>query len=212
MSDPLLSIHECARTADWAGVLAHLERGASIDDREPRSGRTPLMEAVANRRTDAEFVRLLIARGADVNAGTHDVQAQLAEEGLNEIDSMVNGPESELGTAPELQQFRDSLKKIRDLQRSASSQDEIKETVLSLAVGAGSVEIVRALLDAGADIGYVRCSDYDVLIDAMHSRRIAFDPQLISLVQLLIARGAQLSTETKYGESAPQCCLMEWQV
>jgi ankyrin repeat protein len=58
------------------------------------------------------------------------------------------------------------------------------------------------LLDAGADIRYEQESRYDVLIDAMHGRNIARDPQLIPIIQLLLNRGAALNTESEYGESA----------
>src|ERR1700752_4236832 len=66
--------------------------------------------------------------------------------------------------------------------------------VLSWSASAGDLAKTAALLDAGADIGYRRPSGYDVLIDAMHHRAIARNPQLVPIVQLLIGRGAKLNT------------------
>lgn len=74
--------------------------------------------------------------------------------------------------------------------------------VLSLAAGAGSPDKVAALLDAGADIRYERPKRYDVLLDAMHGRRIAKDPGLVALISLLLDRGAKPGTVSEYRESA----------
>ena len=76
------------------------------------------------------------------------------------------------------------------------------EDKLSEAVGKGDVEAVRSLLDAGADVRYVRPKGYTVLIDVMHGRSIADDEQLIPLLRLLIDRGADLDKVSDYGESA----------
>lgn len=76
------------------------------------------------------------------------------------------------------------------------------ESELHKAVGAGDLEAVRALLDAGADVRYVRPSGYTVMIDAMHGRDILKDPSLLQLLNLLIDRGADLDAESEYGESA----------
>ena len=80
------------------------------------------------------------------------------------------------------------------------------QSVLSIAIGGGNPEKVALLLDAGAQIGYERPERYDALIDAMHSRRIAVDPDLVPLVRLLIDRGAKLGTVSTYSESAFSSC------
>jgi ankyrin repeat protein len=73
---------------------------------------------------------------------------------------------------------------------------------LSEAVGEGDLETIRSLLDAGADIRYVRPSGYTVMIDVMHGRTILEDPQLLPVLRLLIERGADLDAVSEYGESA----------
>lgn len=80
--------------------------------------------------------------------------------------------------------------------------DEENNTVLGLAVQSGNLDKIQYLLDAGADINYQRPSGYDVLIDAMHGRDISKCENLIPIVNLLITRGARLSSITDYGESA----------
>lgn len=76
------------------------------------------------------------------------------------------------------------------------------EPALTEAVFAGDLERIQALLDAGADVRYVRPSGYTVMIDAMHGRDILKDPNLLAILRLLISRGADLDAESDYGESA----------
>src|SRR5688572_5397657 len=73
---------------------------------------------------------------------------------------------------------------------------------LSRAVWTGDIEAVRAILDDGADIHYVRPHGYTVLIDFLYGRSILKDPELLPLLRLLIDRGADLDAESDYGESA----------
>src|SRR3954471_2913611 len=73
---------------------------------------------------------------------------------------------------------------------------------LSGAVGEGDLAKISALLDAGADIRYVRPHGYTVMIDVMHGRTILEDPQLLPVLRLLIDCGADLNAVSEYGESA----------
>jgi ankyrin repeat protein len=73
---------------------------------------------------------------------------------------------------------------------------------LSEAAGDGDLETIRALLEAGADIRYVKPRGYTVMIDVMHGRSILEDQQFIPVLHLLIERGADLNAVSDYGESA----------
>ena len=77
-----------------------------------------------------------------------------------------------------------------------------KKTVLSLAVQSGNLDKVQLLLDAGADLHYQSEHGYDVLIDAMYSRDIKTDKNLIPMLKLLLERGAPVNGISSYGESA----------
>jgi ankyrin repeat protein len=82
------------------------------------------------------------------------------------------------------------------------SPESLNETVLELAVRGRDVEKVRLLLDAGANLHYVRPSNYDVLTDAMCRWEISHDETLVPILNLLIERGARTNGESDYGESA----------
>src|SRR5262245_11970545 len=86
----------------------------------------------------------------------------------------------------------------RDKQRHRPVTDlELKE-----ALSKGDPQRVRALLEAGANIHYVREHGYNALLDALHGRDIARDGRLLELLKLLIERGVALSDVTSYRESA----------
>ncbi len=72
--------------------------------------------------------------------------------------------------------------------------------VLHFAIREGNIEKVRVLLDAGADVQYLRPHGYDALIDAMHNS--ISEPNLLLLLSLLIDRGASLNCVSRYSESA----------
>jgi len=75
-------------------------------------------------------------------------------------------------------------------------------TDLSDAIRAGDLGAIRSLLDAGADIRYVRPRGYTATIDAMYTDQSCDDAQLIPILQLLIERGADPDAASDYGESA----------
>lgn len=87
-----------------------------------------------------------------------------------------------------------------DPNATAATIYEMDRSVLSIALGAGDPEKVAVLLDAGAELHYSR-EGYDALIDACHGRDVTHDPRLVPLVELLIARGANLGSVTSYAES-----------
>jgi ankyrin repeat protein len=81
-------------------------------------------------------------------------------------------------------------------------EPEYQNTVLGLAVQSGNLEKIQLILDAGADINYQRPEGYDVLIDGMYGRDILLDENLISILNLLIAKGASVNGKSSYGETA----------
>ncbi|MBD2166753.1 ankyrin repeat domain-containing protein [Calothrix membranacea FACHB-236] len=81
-------------------------------------------------------------------------------------------------------------------------EPESENTVLDLAVQSGNIDKVQFILDAGADINYQTENGYDVLIQAMYGRDILQDQNLISILNLLVSRGAAVNGRSSYGETA----------
>lgn len=74
-------------------------------------------------------------------------------------------------------------------------------SVLREALQAGDPEVVRALIESGADIRYRDENGYDALLDAVHGRDASRDPRLLDLLRLLIASGVNLNGVSSYKES-----------
>jgi ankyrin repeat protein len=75
------------------------------------------------------------------------------------------------------------------------------ETNLRTALSEGDSRRVRALIEAGADVHYKGDPGYGALLDAVHGRNVARNPQLLELLALLASHGVELSGVTEYGES-----------
>ena len=191
-------IHEYAHEGDIAGVSAELALGTPVDTRDPATNQTPLMVAVSSSKAGIKLVLLLIQHGADVNAAAIHPQSPTQQD----ISTMLNPPPGLLADNP----LTELTKQFLEWQQQATTGDPheniVKDNVLSLAANGGNIEKIQALLDAGADVRYTHPQGFDVLIDVMHGRPIACDPHLVSLVQLLIQRGAQMNSITDYSESA----------
>lgn len=84
----------------------------------------------------------------------------------------------------------------------STREPHVGKTALAFAAADGDPAKVAALLDAGANLLYRR-NGYGVLLDAVYGRTCGFgDPRLITLLELLIARGARLDDITQFHESA----------
>jgi ankyrin repeat protein len=87
-----------------------------------------------------------------------------------------------------------------DAEAHAETQFVGRLSVLRLALQAGEVAAVASVLDAGAELHY-DVEGYDALLDAVHGRDLRRDPELLGLLQLLVARGVRLDRVTRDGES-----------
>lgn len=74
--------------------------------------------------------------------------------------------------------------------------------VLSLAIRSGDPAKVALLIEKGADVHYASRAGYDALLDAAYGANYRDSPELITLIRLLIAKGAALDTASQYNETA----------
>ena len=121
------AIHDAAKKGDTAAITAALDAGADVN--EPDGFATPLYYAVSRQHVDA--ARLLIDRGADVNAGL-----------------TVSGPPLKPAVA------KSNLELITLLLEHGADPNVAvaDETILHLAVRNGCLDCVKALVVAGADV------------------------------------------------------------
>jgi len=121
------AIHDAAKKGDTAAIATALDAGSDIN--EPDGFGTPLYYAVSRQHLDA--AKLLVARGADVNAG-----------------SKIGGPPLKPAVA------KSKLELITLLLAHGADPNVAagKETVLHQAVRNGCLDCVKALVAAGADV------------------------------------------------------------
>src|SRR5262249_18310687 len=156
-----------------------LAKGAKINEREKLRGTTALMWAAANSNADA--VRVLISRGAEINSRSGTVapgrRPYLAETGRSRIQEFIDG-RGQGGTvvevdAPDAKISNDPNARAEADKRLADEREVAKRTItafpqpeaakrstkqwggltpLQFAVREGSMDTVKTLVDAGADV------------------------------------------------------------
>lgn len=175
-----------ARSGSVAIVEAMLEAGAEVDLREPNFDQTALMVAV---RADApDSVRLLLARGADVNAQSKagavpDFRRPAASAGSKGIGIVRGGwPE-----------------------RGERSPVGGAKTPLLYATRQGDLELTRMLIEAGAEIEQPDANNVTPLLNAVLNATVESlarpRAQHIDVARYLVERGANVNAADWYGET-----------
>ena len=161
-----------ARTGKVPVLAALLEKGVKVDEKEKLRGTTALMWAAANSNTDA--VRFLISKGADVSARSGTTAPgrapYLAPPGRNRIEDFINGKGItfegvKASSDAKAQAAEDAiLAKERVYAKQSLAAFPLDKpakpqpkrwgglTPLQFAVREGSMDTVKVLVDAGADV------------------------------------------------------------
>ena len=147
-----------ARTGNVEAAKLLLDRGAKVDAKEKWGGQTPLMWASARRHP--EMMRLLISKGADVNAASIDRDYQRHIQAEGRPKSLDSG-----GLTPLLYAARENCTACVDvlLQNKADINlpDPDGVSPLLVAVMNANWDLARQLIDAGADV-----SQWDIFGEA----------------------------------------------
>jgi ankyrin repeat protein len=199
-----MSIHELAKAGDVSAVLAELSCGTAVDARDPQTDRTALMEAAASPEAGVEMLRLLIDRGADVNAVAGPAESEQQDQLLAHLVQLTKAAQAKDPAAmphvpPGMQEAMEQMLASRERRRQGGG---IKETVLSLAIRSGEIDKVCLMLEAGADVRYQRNHGYGALIDAAALLRWTDNAAALPMLTLMIERGAPLDFESDWRESA----------
>ncbi|CAH0553399.1 unnamed protein product [Brassicogethes aeneus] len=202
--ESLLSLACSAGYFELAQVL--LAMHANVEDRGIKGECTPLMEAASAGHLD--IVKLLVAHGADVNAqstsgntplmygcagGHTEVVKFLLENGANVEDHNENGhtPLMEAASAGHV-----GLAKILLMHGAGinTHSNEFKESALTLACYKGHLDMVRFLLEAGADQEHKTDEMHTALMEASMDGHV-------EVARLLLDSGAQVNMPTDSFES-----------
>ena len=186
-----------ARTGRVPVIELLLEHGAKLEEREKLRGTTAVMWAAANSNTDA--VRVLIARGADINAHSATTapgrRPYLADSGRARIQEFIDGkgqggtvvdvdaPDAKVGNDPKaaeeahhrLEEERVVAK--RTIASFPSPDTEHRSdrqwgglTPLLFAAREGNLDTVKVLLDTGVDVNQKSEYGWTALLVATHNR------------------------------------------
>ncbi|XP_046672408.1 ankyrin repeat domain-containing protein 17-like isoform X4 [Homalodisca vitripennis] len=202
--ESLLSLACSAGYYELAQVL--LAMHANVEDRGIKGDCTPLMEAAS--AGFVEIVRLLIAHGADVNAqsssgntplmyacaGGHEHCVRvLLEAGANVEDHNENGhtPLMEAASAGHVTVAKILLEHGAGIN---THSNEFKESALTLACYKGHLDMVRFLLEAGADQEHKTDEMHTALMEASMDGHV-------EVAKLLLDSGAQVNMPTDSFES-----------
>ena len=207
---PSVDIHEAARTGNIEAVKRHLAAGTDVNAKMEGEVTSLHFSADIGHK---EIAKLLIAKGADVNAKDFlgmtplDMAASdeqlLMSENVKWLRKRLDGHHSSGLTLAEMAAGK---KQIRDLLRKHGG----KYGSIHTAAADGDTEAVKEFLATGVDVNAkVNAKSYDGGQTPLHlaipnavlrdSKGKLMSPNNMDLVELLIAKGADVNAKEQIG-------------
>jgi len=181
-----LLIAKGAKVKD-AEAASPVEGGTAAFPQQKKGGFTPLLAAAG--ANDIEMARLFVEKGVDVNTATgkNDTPLQLAS------------------SAGNLAMVKLLLAKGADVNAATTASLKVRKgpialshlTPLMYAAPYGTPELLRTLIDAGAQVNTKDIRDMTPLMLAVSS-----ETQNPEVVRLLLAKGADVKAKSNVGETA----------
>jgi ankyrin repeat protein len=203
-------LHKAAGEGRIDDIKALLAAGASVDERDPSTGATPLTVAAAFGQTDV--VKLLLFRGANVNAQAKDgntaliwaaqtpqspILRMLLEKGANVNVRNEEGRTALFLALEDIDNTTDLLKHGADPNVSLAAAQGVTPLIAATSIpGPAGLAVVNVLLQHGADLT-PRTTDEgnSALFSAAYVGRS-------DIVELLLSKGAKINDKNVRGNTA----------
>ncbi len=138
-----------------------------------------------------DLAGLLAEIDNQVSLESHDAQGQTP---------LMVAVASPLADAQTLRLLLDSGANVNAV--SSPPNDPEGELVLSIAAQNASLDKIKLLVEAGADVGYADTNGYSILLRAVYRSSVQPVQEHLAVLDFLIASGAPLDMASKYGETA----------
>ena len=165
---------------DISLVTLLLDKGANVNLAD-EGGNTALTAAAGRRGPEnAAIVKLLIARGANIHANNDAAIIDAAREAEPEVVRLLLA---------------------KGAPANVRAKDRYNNTVLMEAASGGSVENVKLLLDAGADLKALNEDGQTALMKAVRLDHRYAPAQRLPIIELLLSKGADINQKDKSGQT-----------
>lgn len=213
-------LHAAAERGRREAVEFLLDKGADVKATD-KAGQVPLH--LAAKRANDEVVKLLVARGADPLARdkTAKTPLHLAEQenqkktgfllltlgaDLHAEDSFGHAP-AEWMVKNCFEEMSQALASGQKTESPCSTHKDLRSYTLLYASVEGHLEVVRHLIDQGADVNVNRSFHESLAVPGVTPLHGAASEGHLEVARLLIASGARMDAKDKYGRSALQWAL-----
>jgi ankyrin repeat protein len=120
---------------------------------------------------------------------------------LTRFAAAVTRPDADVESVRQFVEHGTDVNAVVSLDR-----DDKSISVLGLAAKHASAEVIRYLVESGADVSYVDPNGYSVLLCAVFRRFAERHDAPSDYLEYLVAAGAPLDAESKYGETLVSVC------
>jgi ankyrin repeat protein len=204
VSDKNAQLIQAAKKGNFSEVQTLLANGANVNSKDIH-GMTALIAVSPTRHT--EMVKLLLDKGADVNAetagftalsfassvGRTEIVKLLLDKGANvnviPIDGVTPLISASSGGYVEI------VKLLLDKGADVNANPNNRLTALMFALGRGNTELTKLLLDRGADVNVKNNSGQTYLM-------IASRKGYTEIVKILLNKGADINIKSNDGNTA----------